>query len=112
MKVCIDHKYFLNKVFGQKNTIDLNEFNDKGELLTAYKRFFMGQVDEIREKTVFSATFYKKVDCQENFFMITMSEPLDWMLVGMRLALAFVFSDNEVDYILTDCTWNKSTYYN
>lgn len=44
--------------------------------------------------------------------MITMSEPLDWMIVGMRQALAFVYSDNEVDHILTDCTWNKGQYYN
>jgi len=112
MNICVDHNYFLNNVFGKKNTIDLDDFNDKGELLTTYKRFFMRYIDEIREKTVFTATFYKKIDCQESFFMITMREPLDWMLVGMRLALAFVYSDNEVDYILTDCTWDKGMYYN
>jgi len=44
--------------------------------------------------------------------MITMEEPLEWMLIGMRLGLAFVNCDNDVDYILSGCTWNKGIYYN
>jgi len=108
----VDHNYFLDIVFGMKNTIDLDDYTNKSELLTAYKTFFMEHVHEIREKTVFSETLYQKVNCQENFFMITMEEPLEWMLIGMRLGLAFVNSDNDLDYILNGCTWNKGIYYN
>lgn len=34
------------------------------------------------------------------------------MLIGMRLGLAFAYSDHDVDFILNTCTWNKGTYFN
>jgi len=94
------------------NTIDLNDYNDKGELLTAHKRFFMGLVDEIRDIIVFDEFCDKSTENEQNFFMIKMLEPLDWMLTGMRLGLAFVHSDNDIDFILNTCSWNKGTYFN
>merc|ERR1711862_468551 len=94
-------------VFEATNKIDLCEHETLGELLTSYKKFLMGIIDEIRDIHYIDEICFKTFQIEHNFFAILTQEPLDWMLAGMKLGLAFSYSPKDTYYILDEITWNK-----
>merc|ERR1711879_418116 len=105
------------------HAIDLNDYKSKSQLLDGYKQFFLKQIDLIK-KAIFPekkledcsqvgeallSQSKKYIENQDNFFLISMDEPKDWILTGMRLGLAFVNDDKDSDLILTVCPWNDGT---
>merc|ERR1712232_142783 len=96
----------------QNNTVNPCDYADIGDLLTAYKTFFMKNLDEIRDIHFLEEIIFKATKNEQNFFRIMAEEPLKWMLTGMKLALAFTYSDKDLDFILNKITWNKDNIYN
>jgi len=68
------------------------------------------QIENIKDYTKFDN------DCSlnglaPNFFSIDIKEPSDWILAGMRASLAFVYDDQDMEFLMNTCTWDKGKYF-
>jgi len=95
----------------QDSLVNLCDYVDLDELLTAYRNFFMKNLNEIRDIHFVEEICFKNDLNEQNFFRVMTEEPLEWMLTGMKLALAFAYSDKDLDFILNKITWNKDKVY-
>jgi hypothetical protein len=97
---------FTTPICGSEAPTELNpeDYDNKGDVLTAYKHFVMRHIDNIRDHTMFDEPTPKNGTPPE-FFSLNMPEPPVEILPAIRCCLAFIHDEDYLDAILTKLPW-------